>query len=235
MPCPSPYACALIVHVGCSCCCCGGGGWCAALPKKVEARKRVLLALPAPQVLVLHINRTAWEASGVHKVQTHVTFPLELDTLQPYCASDASACAYRLVSVVSHHGRHMSGGHFTAYGMPACARIGIAGCLVFAGRSAQLNARRASVARGRLVCRPQRGGRPGGVVALQRRPSHQGEPGRSRPRASLHFDVRQGAVVGRPTSRNEGPQDARGASDPLLAPLSFSLLRSACAFVSQAQ
>jgi ubiquitin C-terminal hydrolase len=55
----------------------------------VDAQKRVLLAQPAPQVLVLHINRTAWHASGVHKVQTHVSFPLKLDNLEQYCAAAA--------------------------------------------------------------------------------------------------------------------------------------------------
>ena len=58
---------------------------------QVNAQKRVLLAQPAPQVLVLHINRTAWHASGVHKVQTHVAFPLKLDNIQEYCTAAAVA------------------------------------------------------------------------------------------------------------------------------------------------
>jgi len=83
---------------------------------RVDAQKRVLLEV-CPRVLVLHINRTAWQL-GMHKIHTHVNFPFDL-SLGPFCAHDATsevASVYTLRSVVAHHGNQMSGGHFTAFG-----------------------------------------------------------------------------------------------------------------------
>ncbi len=79
----------------------------------MDAKKSVVVRSP-PQVLVLHINRTAWH-NGVQKIQTHVTCPMEL-SLAPFFFSLEGAPRYRLMSVITHHGHQMSGGHFTAYG-----------------------------------------------------------------------------------------------------------------------
>jgi uncharacterized UBP type Zn finger protein len=55
----------------------------------------------------------------MHKLHTHVTFPVDL-SMAPFRSQGSSgASLYTLRSVVSHHGHQMSGGHFTTYGRAA--------------------------------------------------------------------------------------------------------------------
>jgi ubiquitin C-terminal hydrolase len=80
---------------------------------RINASKQILFD-SLPQVLVLHINRTAWGSSSSQKVHTKVEFPLTL-SLGAYKV-DGHDTKYELCSIVSHHGNQMSSGHFTAYG-----------------------------------------------------------------------------------------------------------------------
>ena len=88
--------------------------------RRVDARKRVLLDA-TPSILILHINRTAWQLSGVQKIHTHVDFPFDLEVGAFQNDEAQAACKYSLCSVVAHHGHQMSGGHFTAYGRGSAA------------------------------------------------------------------------------------------------------------------
>ena len=92
----------------------------------VPGSYRVILYIPhahhqvvsvLPRVMVLHIRRTKWPL-GKHK--DHVTFPLEMLDMAPFCTpgavSKAGGCSvYQLVGVVNHHGQGMNKGHYTSF------------------------------------------------------------------------------------------------------------------------
>ena len=85
---------------------------------RVDAALRTLLHSP-PRVLMLHINRTSWTQNGVNtKIQAHVEFPLDGFSMGSYTSAGLST-NYQLRSVVAHHGRNMSCGHFTCFGRGA--------------------------------------------------------------------------------------------------------------------
>ena len=77
-----------------------------------------LHALPA--VLVLHLRRWGWShAAGAVKLHKAVAFGAALK-LPPGLLSEtcperrAGGAEYQLISTVSHHGRSLAGGHYTA-------------------------------------------------------------------------------------------------------------------------
>uniref|UniRef100_A0A7S2RQP4 USP domain-containing protein n=1 Tax=Rhizochromulina marina TaxID=1034831 RepID=A0A7S2RQP4_9STRA len=82
---------------------------------RVHAVKRTLLHR-LPEVLIIHINRTAWR-KGTCKIQTSVDFPLDQLDLRKYATplNHGSSCTYQCYAVIEHHGRSMNNGHFTAY------------------------------------------------------------------------------------------------------------------------
>jgi ubiquitin carboxyl-terminal hydrolase 1 len=91
--------------------------------------KQVMFAKP-PQVLCLHINRSAYLNTGaVYKNTCHIQFPEILD-VSPFSTNgtlntqpnvpisatldNTNGCHYRLMSVIVHYGSH-SFGHFVAF------------------------------------------------------------------------------------------------------------------------
>lgn len=89
---------------------------------KRDASKRILFAT-LPRVLTCHLKRFAQTTRGrFHKLDAHVSFPLELD-MAPFVVSRQRGdgaidrvreTLYRLSGVVVHSGG-MSGGHYVAY------------------------------------------------------------------------------------------------------------------------
>lgn len=88
---------------------------------RIDHATKQILFDSLPQILVLHINRTAWGENAIsQKVHTKVEFPLNL-SLARYRGGDdddskSNKTHYELCSIVCHHGNQMSSGHFTAYG-----------------------------------------------------------------------------------------------------------------------
>jgi ubiquitin carboxyl-terminal hydrolase 10 len=82
-------------------------------------RQSLLLQLPA--VLVLHLKRFTFDQHGPHKVSKPIRFGEALKLRSTFLAASASYCnggragtpSYRLVAVVSHHGKSLNGGHYT--------------------------------------------------------------------------------------------------------------------------
>ncbi|KAJ1959782.1 hypothetical protein IWQ62_004481 [Dispira parvispora] len=82
----------------------------------VQATKQLLLE-SAPSVLILHINRFVYTSTGgAQKLQKPISYHHQL-ALKPSLFGPASRPAqplvYNLAAVVYHHGRHLSGGHYT--------------------------------------------------------------------------------------------------------------------------
>ncbi|KAI8476778.1 MAG: hypothetical protein J3K34DRAFT_400419 [Monoraphidium minutum] len=87
----------------------------------VEADKTTRLH-KLPQMLMLHINRFAYDAerNATVKLHQHIAFP-PLLRLRPQWLSDdcpdrrGAAGGYRLVASIIHHGRNSSSGHYSAH------------------------------------------------------------------------------------------------------------------------
>jgi ubiquitin carboxyl-terminal hydrolase 10 len=78
--------------------------------------KQVLLET-VPPVLILHLKRFHYDASGAQKIWKKVGYPLEWE-LPKEVFTKSSALArnpprYRLTAVVYHHGKNATGGHYT--------------------------------------------------------------------------------------------------------------------------
>ncbi|PHH61252.1 hypothetical protein CDD81_630 [Ophiocordyceps australis] len=88
--------------------------------KNVMATKQVHIET-LPPVLILHLKRFQFEAEGgIRKIWKKVGYPLELeiptDVLsrqQRHTTPGSALPKYRLISVVYHHGKNASGGHYT--------------------------------------------------------------------------------------------------------------------------
>lgn len=87
--------------------------FCARCNKKRNAVRRSSFSV-LPKVLILHINRTSWR-NGSKKVQTAVQFSSQLD-ISALARAPTHRGMYKLNSVVVHHGRSLTEGHYTAYG-----------------------------------------------------------------------------------------------------------------------
>ncbi|KAK3296763.1 uncharacterized protein B0H64DRAFT_108683 [Chaetomium fimeti] len=93
--------------------------------KDVRATKQVFIE-SVPPVLVLHLKRFQFDAEGYGgtvKIWKKVGYPLEFEfprevlsrqTRNTILAENSGAPRYRLISVVYHHGKNASGGHYTA-------------------------------------------------------------------------------------------------------------------------
>jgi len=69
-----------------------------------------------PSVLVLHLKRFQYSGNSTVKNHKHVVFEPLLRLRKPMLDERFSSgtAEYRLVSTISHHGRHAAGGHYTA-------------------------------------------------------------------------------------------------------------------------
>lgn len=75
----------------------------------------------APDILVIHVIRATWWKQGSReKRQQRVSFPLTGLDLSPWSdgAVSPNAAPYRLAAVVTHHGRGIDTGHYTAFCRP---------------------------------------------------------------------------------------------------------------------
>jgi ubiquitin carboxyl-terminal hydrolase 10 len=73
-----------------------------------------------PPVLILHLKRFHYDASGPHKIWKKVGYPLELEIPKevfPQHMRNSFGVRglprYKLTAVVYHHGKNASGGHYT--------------------------------------------------------------------------------------------------------------------------
>jgi ubiquitin C-terminal hydrolase len=90
--------------------------------KKTDAKKTERIG-HLPDILVVHINRSRWDLRGTRcKLTDHVSFPLKNLDLK-YATWDGDAVIadggrtnyiYNLSAVVSHHGKGLDNGHYTA-------------------------------------------------------------------------------------------------------------------------
>ncbi|KAG6034136.1 hypothetical protein E4U41_006674 [Claviceps citrina] len=89
--------------------------------KDVSATKQVFIE-SLPPVLILHLKRFQFDAEGhgTVKVWKKVGYPLELDIPREALSrqrrqiiGDGPMPRYKLISVVYHHGKNASGGHYT--------------------------------------------------------------------------------------------------------------------------
>ncbi|KAL7949469.1 hypothetical protein V8C42DRAFT_351044 [Trichoderma barbatum] len=89
--------------------------------KDVVATKQVFIE-SLPPVLILHLKRFQFDAEGhgTVKIWKKIGYPLELEIPREALSrqkrqnlDDASMPRYRLISVVYHHGKNASGGHYT--------------------------------------------------------------------------------------------------------------------------
>ena len=70
-----------------------------------------------PKVFVIHLKRFSITGTSIHKLQTSLKIPQELD-MQPYGPhseheSRMRASSYKLYGVVHHVGKHLDEGHYT--------------------------------------------------------------------------------------------------------------------------
>ncbi|KAJ1927348.1 hypothetical protein IWQ60_003018 [Tieghemiomyces parasiticus] len=83
----------------------------------VAATKQLLLEAPLPPVLILHINRFVYtSAGGAQKLQKPIEYGHQLllpPTLFSAAQRPRGPIRYDLSAVVYHHGRHLTGGHYT--------------------------------------------------------------------------------------------------------------------------
>ena len=89
--------------------------------KDVLATKQVFIE-SLPPVLILHLKRFQFDAEGhgTIKIWKKVGYPLELEIPREVLSrqrratiGDGAMPKYRLISVVYHHGKNASGGHYT--------------------------------------------------------------------------------------------------------------------------
>ncbi|KAL6892410.1 hypothetical protein HDV57DRAFT_179722 [Trichoderma longibrachiatum] len=89
--------------------------------KDVMATKQVFIE-SLPPVLILHLKRFQFDAEGrgTVKIWKKIGYPLELEIPREALSrqrrqnlDNASMPRYRLISVVYHHGKNASGGHYT--------------------------------------------------------------------------------------------------------------------------
>lgn len=89
--------------------------------KDVPATKQVFIET-LPPVLILHLKRFQFDAQGhgTIKIWKKVDYPLELEIPREALSrqkrqtiSESSMPKYKLISVVYHHGKNASGGHYT--------------------------------------------------------------------------------------------------------------------------
>ncbi|PHH88015.1 hypothetical protein CDD83_8121 [Cordyceps sp. RAO-2017] len=89
--------------------------------KDVTATKQVFIE-SLPPVLILHLKRFQFDAEGhgTIKVWKNIGYPLELEIPREALSrqkrqtmGDGAMPKYRLISVVYHHGKNASGGHYT--------------------------------------------------------------------------------------------------------------------------
>lgn len=89
--------------------------------KDVVATKQVFIE-SLPPVLILHLKRFQFDAEGhgTVKIWKKVGYPLELEIPREALSrqkrqamGDGAIPSYRLISVVYHHGKNASGGHYT--------------------------------------------------------------------------------------------------------------------------
>ncbi|KAM5352596.1 hypothetical protein ACJ41O_005318 [Fusarium nematophilum] len=89
--------------------------------KDVTATKQVFIE-SLPPVLILHLKRFQFDAegNGTVKIWKKIGYPLELEIPREALSrqkrqtySDGTMPKYKLISVVYHHGKNASGGHYT--------------------------------------------------------------------------------------------------------------------------
>lgn len=88
--------------------------------KDVLATKQLYIET-LPPVLILHLKRFQFNTEGgTTKIWKKIGYPLELEIPREVLSrqtrqslNDSSAPKYRLISVVYHHGKNASGGHYT--------------------------------------------------------------------------------------------------------------------------
>ncbi|KAM0432363.1 hypothetical protein ACHAPT_004905 [Fusarium lateritium] len=89
--------------------------------KDVTATKQVFIE-SLPPVLILHLKRFQFDAegNGTVKIWKKIGYPLELEIPRDVLSrqkrqtySDGAMPKYKLISVVYHHGKNASGGHYT--------------------------------------------------------------------------------------------------------------------------
>lgn len=89
--------------------------------KDVLATKQVFIE-SLPPVLILHLKRFQFDAEGhgTVKIWKHIDYPLDLEIPREALSrqkrqvvSDGAMPKYKLISVVYHHGKNASGGHYT--------------------------------------------------------------------------------------------------------------------------
>lgn len=86
----------------------------------VTATKQVFIET-LPTVLILHLKRFHYNSEGAQKIWKKVGYPLELEIPKEVFPRQKQASTlnhgglprYRLISVVYHHGKNASGGHYT--------------------------------------------------------------------------------------------------------------------------
>ena len=81
----------------------------------VVSASRTSLLAQLPAVLVLRLKRFFFDHGGAQKVLKHVKYPdvlrLRPQLLAPSLGGERTS--YRLCAVISHHGKSLSGGHYT--------------------------------------------------------------------------------------------------------------------------
>ncbi|OAA53099.1 Peptidase C19, ubiquitin carboxyl-terminal hydrolase 2 [Cordyceps fumosorosea ARSEF 2679] len=89
--------------------------------KDITATKQVFIET-LPPVLILHLKRFQFDAEGgTTKIWKNVGYPLDLEIPREVLArqarqtlSNGALPKYKLISVIYHHGKNASGGHYTA-------------------------------------------------------------------------------------------------------------------------
>ncbi|OAA80426.1 Peptidase C19, ubiquitin carboxyl-terminal hydrolase 2 [Akanthomyces lecanii RCEF 1005] len=89
--------------------------------KDVTATKQVFIET-LPPVLILHLKRFQFDAEGgTTKIWKNVGYPLDLEIPREALSrqtrqslNDGTLPKYKLISVIYHHGKNASGGHYTA-------------------------------------------------------------------------------------------------------------------------
>ena len=116
----------------CSACCRLPSRQCSMHPEKrgilvrpddgLRLSERQILVESLPPLLICHLKRFQHVGAGTRKNSLHVSFPFHMfihpDVAQRSTGQNAvldEAVRYRLKAVLEHHGRHVSGGHYTCY------------------------------------------------------------------------------------------------------------------------
>ena len=69
------------------------------------------LITKTPEILIIHLQRTGYNANGYHKINTNVEYPLLLDISQ-FTSNVTQSNEYQLIGVVNHIGHDMRSGHY---------------------------------------------------------------------------------------------------------------------------